>query len=1530
MSTMINGQLILEEEYDENYQPTEQEIFEYAQSIGIDPIREKDLLFIAREGIVAPLPPDWKPCQDASGDIYYFNFQTGDSVWDHPCDDYYRNMVIEEKRRRSAMGTSSKKENKKKDKKDGGKKNKTLEAPVKQKSLSPGLAPLKGEGSLAPLRDSSPGWSLGSSLGASSAGGTLGGTTLGTGPLGGGSLGRGSLGGSLGGGSLGGSLGKGSLGAGSTGGLGTGGRLSNVERYMDPFQQAPLGTIKDTPGQRSSDQEKLRRGVNDASGTLTLSTGLGDNINLNFMSGLSDDEEGQSDFGRPTIDLGVHDIAALGYEDSELEESSNLNAPATPSMSDVDDGEEVDFGINRTLSDRLEGMSAELLTPVASATKAKAQTGGTGGVTAVSSSQRTVAGLKSDTLVQDSTTREAGGTTDKSEDERLQRAKLQAEAAEKRASQQKENDVAQSQEQERLAREAAKAIEDMRKATEKELNEAKQKLQKEKENALKKLAEQYQKEQDGEEERLAKEHEAVMKTLGEKAKEDALEEEAMLQEGKQDAMRKLKQQLQREQEQEEAKLRKKKDEALKELREELEEQEEQENDKIADEREKALRKMRETFAAEIEDEKKKLKDEQTEAMEELREKLEKEKEMALEELQQNNEYELQQLKTELSEKHEKALEELKIELEEAQNNEIAAVRKSAVESRTNFTMSMDSLDMEAQQDFLKKKKDLEAKHQEQLESLQNEYEKKIYKIKQDWKEQETKERFDMSEKWEKEKRNLSEEHRKNMKKLQQEMETEQNKLQKELDQMETRMAKERDNRQKQREALEKEEEELSAQRRELEESRQELEEERRRLMKQREALAQAGEQAAASAGEDETLARLQLDEVNAAISNSEQELSKLNRQKKNLETEVEKLNSSKRELHGDISNLTKTLNELKESCRKQNEELQDILIQREKVQEETITNGEHEDTLVNDNGLEKPAASTPSKVKGAKKSAKKEEVDLGSEDEALHVEDLEPPGVAASKADHMPPPDSKVHPDSEEDLSPGEFSPRVPVHSTAKKGPVGARVPKEPTGFARAYDLVDVSSEESSSEDVQGTFLYLKKQAELRNSDLRKRIAVEGDAITRAKEFLRRQRRSVQKRQAALEDARKEWTNDMSQNFARGKPLSSRNAHFLEDVRTRLDEEEAELGVVMDNMSAGQELLRQKEDRLKVLENTLLGGLSTASDSEDTFLRNARHARPSRSSDRHRPRKTPRKTVDDDDSSGISSSDYGDVISGNVRRSDIKTGRQPKVTIPKSLRKPSTGEESSEAVQNSLQQINTDLARILTLLRTKPPAFTYPTVTQTPLRAEQVTQPIPDALRGSRVTPVYPEASHSSQSQFAYQPGPLPQTYQLRGAGVPVVPAGTASLPVHQVQTQSFNPLGGVSPQLQASYRNYESAESQLERKWRSYFGDQSRDSPASLSLGPTMSLQATREPPSIRDWTSERELSTAERLQSHAEWLRNFRRDAGLHENNSRGLEERAMSFHGSQGPSSDFQPGMSRGRSLTSRPPRLGLTENNQIRWV
>lgn len=41
--------------------PLSSEIQEYAREIGIDPNSEPELLWLAREGIVAPLPPEWKP-----------------------------------------------------------------------------------------------------------------------------------------------------------------------------------------------------------------------------------------------------------------------------------------------------------------------------------------------------------------------------------------------------------------------------------------------------------------------------------------------------------------------------------------------------------------------------------------------------------------------------------------------------------------------------------------------------------------------------------------------------------------------------------------------------------------------------------------------------------------------------------------------------------------------------------------------------------------------------------------------------------------------------------------------------------------------------------------------------------------------------------------------------------------------------------------------------------------------------------------------------------------------------------------------------------------------------------------------------------------------------------------------------------------------------------------------------------------------------------------------------------------------------
>ncbi|XP_048120907.1 centrosomal protein of 164 kDa-like isoform X3 [Alosa alosa] len=160
----IGDQLILEEEYDENYIPSEQEIHEYAREIGIDPVKEPELLWLAREGIVAPLPPEWKPCQDVTGDVYYFNFSSGQSTWDHPCDEQYRQLVLQERERaqprtsKTAVTSGGKKEKKKKDKekKKGKKKEQELNPPgvsLGGMLLSSGLGSLPAPlSSLAPLR----------------------------------------------------------------------------------------------------------------------------------------------------------------------------------------------------------------------------------------------------------------------------------------------------------------------------------------------------------------------------------------------------------------------------------------------------------------------------------------------------------------------------------------------------------------------------------------------------------------------------------------------------------------------------------------------------------------------------------------------------------------------------------------------------------------------------------------------------------------------------------------------------------------------------------------------------------------------------------------------------------------------------------------------------------------------------------------------------------------------------------------------------------------------------------------------------------------------------------------------------------------------------------------------------------------------------------------------------------------------------------------------------------------------------------
>ncbi|XP_078675227.1 uncharacterized protein LOC144913037 isoform X3 [Branchiostoma floridae x Branchiostoma belcheri] len=282
---MINDQLILEEEYDETYEPTEEEIREYAlEVLGLQLPKDQDLLWIAREGINAPLPDDWKPCQDGNGDIYYFNFATGDSVWDHPCDEYYRKMVQEERDKKKGGGSSGKKPGKKKkEKKEKGGNSPALKAQAQ------GLGLLKGEPT-SPL-------------------GTLG-------PL------------------------TGSLGStGRSGGLG-----SLAPLKTEPL--SPLGSLRGGPGSLGMDMPRgLGGSLNRSGGVgegINLLTSLDRDDDSESSAGLGKGKQFNLD------DLDIGNLGYESSEGSDKPEDRQMLGGSSEE-SDDDDGKDVDFGIPNPL-----------------------------------------------------------------------------------------------------------------------------------------------------------------------------------------------------------------------------------------------------------------------------------------------------------------------------------------------------------------------------------------------------------------------------------------------------------------------------------------------------------------------------------------------------------------------------------------------------------------------------------------------------------------------------------------------------------------------------------------------------------------------------------------------------------------------------------------------------------------------------------------------------------------------------------------------------------------------------------------------------------------------------------------------------------------------------------------------------------------------------------------------------------------------------------------------------------------------------
>eukprot|EP00792_Barthelona_sp_PAP020_P004354 TRINITY_DN2071_c0_g1_i1.p1 TRINITY_DN2071_c0_g1~~TRINITY_DN2071_c0_g1_i1.p1 ORF type:complete len:936 (+),score=325.85 TRINITY_DN2071_c0_g1_i1:34-2841(+) len=87
------------------------EFLEFAKFLGIDPVKEKDLLWIASKGLCLDLPPGFQQFFDkVSGKEYYYDLSTKTTSWSHPWDE----LLIEKVKKEREVQLKSKTQLKKK------------------------------------------------------------------------------------------------------------------------------------------------------------------------------------------------------------------------------------------------------------------------------------------------------------------------------------------------------------------------------------------------------------------------------------------------------------------------------------------------------------------------------------------------------------------------------------------------------------------------------------------------------------------------------------------------------------------------------------------------------------------------------------------------------------------------------------------------------------------------------------------------------------------------------------------------------------------------------------------------------------------------------------------------------------------------------------------------------------------------------------------------------------------------------------------------------------------------------------------------------------------------------------------------------------------------------------------------------------------------------------------------------------------------------------------------------------------------
>lgn len=448
---------------------------------------------------------------------------------------------------------------------------------------------------------------------------------------------------------------------------------------------------------------------------------------------------------------------------------------------------------------------------------------------------------------------------------------------------------------------------------------------------------------------------------------------------------------------------------------------------------------------------------------------------------------------------------------------------------------------------------------------------------------------------------------------------------------------------------------------------------------------------------------------------------------------------------------------------------------------------------------------------------------------------------------------------------------------------------------------------------------------------LRDQVSKESNALTVSKEFLRKQRQSLKRRQAALQAAKQELTRDVLRQ--KQGNLSPGSAHVLDDVRLSLEREAMELDHMTVQMNAGTRLLKEKERHLRKLKTRAQNDLHYNSDSDADWTPFEHN---------YRSPKLPNLDLsDDDESSGISSTDNSldNVLQVLHKQVDpAHRGANSVISNGYPTDRPEGNQVVSDPLAKSLVKINTELSRVIKTLGSSSTRSTPVPDQQTPVATPSGHTPVPPYN-----APVYQNANSTLGSSLPMQ----------------------AWTPSSQPSNQVTNPYL-YNPQHRVDYASIVlSAEQSLERKWRKYFGDRKppitsasgyqHTSPVTFGHTPVREqLRQFRSslldvpntpsvPPPVSSFSQDRlsalpaldrptsgmeRFSTDERLAEQKDWLRKFQQDLSFGASLVKAPGSDAGSINSLAAGSEHKEPVSS---STPTKPPdrvRLELDENDEIR--